>query len=48
MRKWRNQKANSALKIKIGNKQSHKYTKYNENKWAAISQKVVTQKPKPN
>ena len=30
----------------------YKYTKYNENKWltewAAISQKVVTQQPKPN
>ena len=36
----------------MGNNQNHKQTEYNENKrpteWAAISQKVVTQKPKPN
>ena len=36
----------------MGNNQNHKQTRYNENKWltewAAISQKVVTQQPKPN
>ena len=35
----------------MGNNQNHKQTRYNENKWltewAAISQKVVTQQPKP-
>ena len=36
----------------MGNNQNHKQTRYNENKWltewTAISQKVVTQQPKPN
>ena len=47
-----NQMANPTLKTKMGNNQNHKQTRYNENKWltewAAISQKVVTQQPKPN
>ena len=47
-----NQMANPTLKTKMGNNQNHKQTRYNENKWptewAAISQKVVIQQPKPN
>ena len=51
-RNYSNQMANPTLKTKMGNNQNHKQTRYNENKWltewAAISQKVVTQQPKPN
>ena len=47
-----NQKANPTPKIKTGNNQDHKQTTPNDNKrqtkWAAISQKVVTQQRKPN
>ena len=51
-RNWNNQKANLALETKMGNSQTHKQTKYNKHnwltEWAAISEKVVTQQPKPN
>ena len=51
-RNWGNQKTNPALKTKLEYNQINKSTKYNEDKrpteWAAISQKVVTQQPKPN
>ena len=50
-RNWSNQKADPALKTKMGNKY-YKKTKYNENKLlterAAIFQKVATQQPKLN
>ena len=50
-RKWGNQKTNPTLKTKMGNSQNHKQKKFNKDKrpteWAAISQNVVTQQPKP-
>ena len=49
---WSKQNVYPALETKMRNNQNIKWTKYNENKWptkwAAISQKVVTQQPKPN
>ena len=51
-RNWSNQKTNPTLKTKMENDQNHKQTKFNEDKrpteWAAVSQKVYTQQPKPN